>query len=155
MLGLGTDSRVWVSIQWRRPTPSFPSLPPKSHLSLSPLRTMSSRMTKTKTFGQEFFNVLLISKKVTYIISKGQPNDSWMIIISSLTHQDLFQGGCLQKQAELLSPVWVKMTKMAIYFFFSWNIVGFRRRQWHPTPVLLPGKSHGRRSLVGCSPWGR
>ena len=29
-----------------------------------------------------------------------------------------------------------------------------RRRQWHPTPVLLPGKSHGRRSLVGFSPWG-
>ena len=25
----------------------------------------------------------------------------------------------------------------------------------HPTPVLLPGKSHGRRRLVGCSPWGR
>ena len=29
------------------------------------------------------------------------------------------------------------------------------RRQWHPTPALMPGKSHGRRSLVGCSPWGR
>ena len=28
-------------------------------------------------------------------------------------------------------------------------------RKWHPTPVLLPGKSHGWRSLVGCSPWGR
>ena len=28
-------------------------------------------------------------------------------------------------------------------------------RQWHPTPVLLPRKSHGRRSLVGCSPWRR
>ena len=28
------------------------------------------------------------------------------------------------------------------------------RRQWHPTPVLLPGKSHGQRSLVGYSPWG-
>ena len=28
------------------------------------------------------------------------------------------------------------------------------RRQWHPTPVLLPGKSHGWRSLEGCSPWG-
>ena len=26
---------------------------------------------------------------------------------------------------------------------------------WHPTPVLLPGESHGQRSLVGCSPWGR
>ena len=31
----------------------------------------------------------------------------------------------------------------------------FWRRQWHPTPVLLPGKSNGRRSLVGCSPWDR
>ena len=29
------------------------------------------------------------------------------------------------------------------------------RRQWHSTPVLLPGKSHGWRSLEGCSPWGR
>ena len=28
------------------------------------------------------------------------------------------------------------------------------RRRWHPTPVLLPGKYHGRRSLVGCRPWG-
>ena len=28
------------------------------------------------------------------------------------------------------------------------------RRQWQPTPVILPGKSHGRRSLVGYSPWG-
>ena len=38
---------------------------------------------------------------------------------------------------------------MYIYVYIVW------RRQWHPTPVLLPGKSHGRRSLVGCSPWGR
>ena len=26
--------------------------------------------------------------------------------------------------------------------------------KWHPTPVLLPGKSHGQRSIVGYSPWG-
>ena len=31
----------------------------------------------------------------------------------------------------------------------------YPRRQWHPTLVHLPGKSHGWRSLVGCSPWGR
>ena len=39
----------------------------------------------------------------------------------------------------------------------SWTQLSylFRRRQWHPTLVLLPGKSHGRRSLMGCSPWGR
>ena len=36
-------------------------------------------------------------------------------------------------------------------FLIPWT----RRRQWHPTPVLLPGKSHGWRSLEGCSPWGR
>ena len=27
------------------------------------------------------------------------------------------------------------------------------RRKWHPSPVFLPGKSHGHRSLAGCSPW--
>ena len=35
----------------------------------------------------------------------------------------------------------------------AFNIVP--RRHWQPTPVLVPGKSHGQRSLVGCSPWGR
>ena len=35
------------------------------------------------------------------------------------------------------------------------NSVPGQRSHWHPTPVLLPGKSHGWRSLVGCSPWGR
>ena len=35
------------------------------------------------------------------------------------------------------------------------SVLPYRRRQWHPTPVLLPGKPHGPRSLVGCSPWGR
>ena len=30
-----------------------------------------------------------------------------------------------------------------------------QRRRWHPTPVLLPWKFHGQRSLVGCRPWGR
>ena len=29
-----------------------------------------------------------------------------------------------------------------------------RRRKWQPIPVLLSGKSHWQRSLVGCSPWG-
>ena len=42
--------------------------------------------------------------------------------------------------------------KLPLYYYV---VASFRRRQWHPTPVLLPGKSHGWRSLVGCSPWGR
>ena len=42
-------------------------------------------------------------------------------------------------------------TNFCIWIFYAatW------RRQWHPTPVLLPWKSHGWRSVVGCSPWGR
>ena len=39
-------------------------------------------------------------------------------------------------------------------FILALSRVDSQRRQWHPTPVLLPGTSHGRRSLVGCSPWG-
>ena len=38
--------------------------------------------------------------------------------------------------------------------FFDCTYRGCWRRQWHLTPVLLPGKSHGQRSLVGYSPWG-
>jgi len=42
---------------------------------------------------------------------------------------------------------------ISLVFIMLFRLV-IRRRQWHPTPVLLPGKSHGRQSLVGCSPWG-
>ena len=43
--------------------------------------------------------------------------------------------------------------KKILPFVSTW--MKLQRRQWHPNPVLLPGKSHGWRSLVGCSPWGR
>ena len=39
-----------------------------------------------------------------------------------------------------------------MFLLVYWHFI--QRRRWHPTPVLLPGKSHGRRSLEGCSPWG-
>ena len=39
--------------------------------------------------------------------------------------------------------------------FLPFCLLWWWRKQWHPTPVLLPGKYHGWRSLVGCSPWGR
>ena len=43
-------------------------------------------------------------------------------------------------------PLAIYLTNGSVYI---------QRRQWQPTPVLLPGKFHGWRSLVGCSPWGR
>ena len=73
------------------------------------------------------------------------------------------QSNVLSSQKPSLIPVFV------ITFSLSFSITLFielipsqfgvpwclRRRQWHPTPVLLSGKSHGWRSLVGYSPWGR
>ena len=52
-----------------------------------------------------------------------------------------------------------KSTKVTIGITGSLNIYIYsrctiRRRHWQPTPVLLPGKSHGQRSLVGYGPWG-
>ena len=43
--------------------------------------------------------------------------------------------------------------KVMSLLFNTLSRLVIRRRQWHPTPVLLPGKSHGWRSLEGCSPW--
>ena len=51
-----------------------------------------------------------------------------------------------QKQSIYLMQ---SLSKYSRHFSHNQN-----RRQWHPTPVLLPGKSHGWRSLAGCSPWG-
>ena len=47
------------------------------------------------------------------------------------------------------------VSKAMSLFFNTLSRFVIWRRQWHPTAVLLPGKSHGRRSLVGCSAWGR
>ena len=40
-------------------------------------------------------------------------------------------------------------TSLSLFTFMHW------RRKWQPTPVFLPGESHGRRNLVGCHLWGR
>ena len=39
-------------------------------------------------------------------------------------------------------------TSLSLFTFLHW------RRKWQPTPVVLPGKSQGRGSLVGCRLWG-
>ena len=53
------------------------------------------------------------------------------------------------------SIIWrIYLLNYCSYLFNNYYTV-HQRRQWHPTPVTLPGKSHGWRSLVGRSPWGR
>ena len=54
----------------------------------------------------------------------------------------------------LLGTTWLDLHEVCIPAYFNYcNLTVFWRRQWQPTPVLLPGKSHGQRSLVGFSPW--
>ena len=83
-------------------------------------------------FGREFSGFLKGKHRLTYdpalTLPGIYPND--------------FPGGlsvCLQCGRPGFNP-WVGK--------ISW------RRKWQPTPVFLPGKSHGWRSLVGYSPWG-
>ena len=54
---------------------------------------------------------------------------------------------CIQLKIYMGKQQWLIFTEHLICACYG-------RRQWHPTPALLPGKSHERRSLVGCSPWG-
>ena len=47
-----------------------------------------------------------------------------------------------------------RIKKMWFIYTIEYYSAIRQRRQWQPNPVLLPGKSHEQRSLVGCNPWG-
>ena len=63
---------------------------------------------------------------------------------------------CITFSSSKLDTCFLRAFALAVAhaWIASW-LTTLRRRRWHPTPVLLLGKSHGWRSLVGCSPWGR
>ena len=70
---------------------------------------------------------------------------------------DLLQNGlggspCSPRDSQESSPTpqFKSINSWALSFLHSPTL---RRRKWQPTPVLLPGKSHGQRSLVDYSPW--
>ena len=70
---------------------------------------------------------------------------AWQAIVQWITKS---QTWLKQHSPQIHITIWyLCILQYCNYNKFNW--------QWHPTPVLLPGKSHGRRSLVGCSPWGR
>ena len=54
-----------------------------------------------------------------------------------------------------LVNILLEITFSTYKYYFKEVVTDTRRRQWHLTPVLLPGNFHGWGSLVGCSPWGR
>ena len=75
---------------------------------------------------------------------------------------------CMDRGAWWATPQGVtksgtRLSDLQVHFHWVHHLTGLQcftshlthlRRQWHPTPVLLSGKSHGRRSLVSCSLWG-
>ena len=63
----------------------------------------------------------------------------------------IYQKNLLFLHSLILQHYHIENSYMCLY---TCLYIFLRRRQWHPTPVLLPGKSHGLRRLVGCSPWG-
>ena len=77
-----------------------------------------------------------------------------MVLVSGTQHSDsvlyiyIFRFFSILVYHKILSIVSCATQYLRVYLFI------YSRRQWHPTPVLLPGKSHGRRSLVGYSSWG-
>ena len=90
-------------------------------------------------------------------------------ILYCLSHQGTSPGSCdcptliatlscckLCVEAFLGQPFWASHSPCfkVIYYSFDQDCLKIRRRQWQPTPVLLPGESQGQGSLVGFRLWG-
>ena len=91
-----------------------------------------------------------------------QSNVSAFYMLSRLVIAFLPRSKCLNFMAAvtICSDFGAQKSKVSHCFhcfpiYLPWSNRTRQRRQWHPTPVLFPGKSHGQRSLVVCSPWGR
>ena len=67
----------------------------------------------------------------------------------------LFVVTCRITDCSIILLIMLPVSSKKLYqnFFCLVIILIAITRQWHPTPVLLSGESHGWRSLVGCSPW--
>ena len=132
----------WVGkISWRRKWQSTPAvLPGKSHgrRSLRGYSPWDSKESDT-TEGLHFHFQTYIARQ-----------DS---LSMEFPKQEYWSGLLFPPPGDLPNPV-IKPSSLtsptlAGRFFTT------RRRKWQPTLVFLPGESQGRRSLVGCSSWGR
>ena len=97
------------------------------------------------------FNRELVSRIYKYYnINNNKNNPIWKKWVKDLnryfTKQDTNVANMYKKRFSVSSVI---VLSSQFQLCLSLQV---QRRQWHPTSVLLPGKSHGRRSLVGCSP---
>ena len=93
-----------------------------------------------------------------FCLGKAQPPPSVVLAIFLLEYLHWMRVGSGVLPPASITQVYIvlKLTEpIPKSLLLLYVDVKAQRRQWHPTQVLLPGKSHGWRSLVGCSPWGR
>ena len=104
-------------------------------------------------------------RKVYCNNSKNNNNrKTWAKILETLKSTHAFQHMTIKsftKRVETIQPEKLERTNARTFLeqiedkILPFNSFQWVRRQWHSTPGVLPGKSHGRRSLVGYSPWCR
>ena len=124
---------------------------PSSHLILChPLLLLPSIFPSIRVFSNDSALHIRWPKYWSFSFNISPSNECSVLISFRMNWLDLLAvEGTLKSllqhhssKALLLSLLYIQLTSIL------WI------RHWQPTPVLLPGKSHGQRSLVGCSPWG-
>ena len=128
---------------------------PSNHLILChPVLLLPSIFPSIRVFSNELVLPIRWPKYWSFSFSISPSNVYSGLISFSMDWVDL-----LAVQGTLKSLLQHHSSKASILWRSAFFIVQlsrpYRRRKWHPTPVLLPGKSHVWRSLVGCSPWSR
>ena len=120
----------------------------------------------TKHYNNSFFHMLGTVCKLYVLLNRSfnisGHNDAvaFCLISSKASHSkcphffvfhNIIRKYILHKELSIISQgkKFTGIFKTTLSPVYKW------RRQWHPTPVLLPGKSHGQRSRLGCSPQGR
>ena len=132
---------------------SIESVMPCNHLILCcPFLLPSSMFPSIRVFSNESVLHIRWQKCWSFSFSISLSSEYSGLISSKIHWLDLTVQGTLKRLLQYHSS---KASILYYYLLSLLPIFTYRRRQWHSTPVLLPGKSHGRRSLVGCSPWGR
>ena len=126
---------------------SIESVMPSNHLILCrPFLLRPSIFPSIRIFSSESAVHIKWPKYWSFSFSISSSNEYRGLISFRVDYFDL-----LAVQGTLKSLLQHHNSKTSIFQ----PSVFLRRRQWQPTPIILPGNSHGWRSLVGCSPWGR
>ena len=133
---------------------STESVMPSSHIILChPLLPLPSIIPSIRVFSNESVLHIRWPKYWSLSYSISPSNEYSGLLSFRMDWLDLLavQGilkSLLQHHSSKASILWCSA------FFIVQLSHPYWRKHWHPTPGLLPGKSHGQRSLVGCSPWG-